>query len=93
VRIAFVEIMTDYGLEELQSLHRDLIALSESRLLNVERLWAQLEARIDEFRHLLEKAPRNEKSRQSLKTGITESNLHLLKREANFRFREDKDPG
>jgi nuclear pore complex protein Nup205 len=57
-------------LEGLESLHRDLLALSESRLVNVDRLWAQLEARIDEFRHLLEKAPRNEQSRRSLATGI-----------------------
>lgn len=56
-------------LEGLESLHRDLLALSESRLVNVDRLWAQLEARIDEFRHLLEKAPRSEQSRQSLATG------------------------
>ena len=58
------------SLEALQGLHRDLLALSESRLLNVERLWVQLEARIEEFRKLLDKSPRNEKSRQTLATGM-----------------------
>jgi nuclear pore complex protein Nup205 len=75
--------MSGYDLEELQSLHRDLIALSESRLLNVERLCVQLEARVDEFRHLLEKAPRNEKSRQILAAGNADSNLLTLEIEAD----------
>jgi nuclear pore complex protein Nup205 len=57
------------GLERLESLHRDLLSLSQLRLSNVERLWVQLEAHIGEFRHLLEKAPRNEQSRKSLTAG------------------------
>jgi nuclear pore complex protein Nup205 len=57
------------ALERLESLHRDLLSLSQLRLSNVERLWVQLEAHIGEFRHMLEKAPRNEQSRKSLTTG------------------------
>jgi nuclear pore complex protein Nup205 len=56
-------------LESLQTLHADLLAASESRLNNVERLWVQLESRIEEFRSLLDKRPRNDQSRQSLTTG------------------------
>lgn len=71
-------------LEDLENLHRDLLAQSEhrvasidgdlladaeQRLPNIERLWIQLEARIDEFRHLLEKSPRNDGSRKSLQSG------------------------
>lgn len=55
--------------EGLQLLHTDLIALSVSRLANLERLVAELDARIEEFRELLHKKPRNEQSRQSLATG------------------------
>ncbi len=57
------------SLERLESLHRDLLSLSQLRLSNVERLWLQLEAHIGEFKGLLEKAPRNEESRKSLATG------------------------
>lgn len=63
------------GLERLESLHRDLLSLSQLRLLNVERLWVQLEAHIEEFRRLLEKVPRNEQSRESLATGTFMSNV------------------
>jgi nuclear pore complex protein Nup205 len=68
--------MSAYGsLEGLQSLHRDLVALSESRLPNVERLWTQLQSRVEEFRVLLEKPPKNDTSRQSLSKGQKASAL------------------
>ena len=63
-------------LERLESLHRDLLALSELRLLNVERLWIQLEACIEDFRRLLEKNPRNEQSRKALATGMGSGSHH-----------------
>jgi hypothetical protein len=62
------------GLERLESLHRDILALSQYRLSNVERLWVQLEAHIGEFRHLLEKKTRSEQSRKSLATGTATLN-------------------
>src|SRR5438045_7956374 len=63
--------MSEVGvLEDFETLHRDLLALSESRLLNVERLWIQLEARIADFRRLLDKNSRNEQSRKTLATGM-----------------------
>ena len=56
-------------LESLQALHADLLALSESRLLNIERLGNQLDAHIKDFRALLDKKPRSDQSRQTLGTG------------------------
>ena len=57
------------GLVGLQGLHRDLLALEASRLVNVERLWADLEARVNEFRQLLDKPAKNETSRKALSSG------------------------
>lgn len=62
--------MTDPdSLEGLRGLHQDLLALSEARLTNVERLWVELESRVEEFRKLLDKSPKNEKSRQTVLAG------------------------
>lgn len=58
------------GLESLQALYLDLFALSESRISNVDRLEAQLNAHIEDFRNLLNKKSRNEQSRKSLGTGM-----------------------
>ena len=62
--------MEDLGtLVGLQDLHQDLLALDASRLRNVDRLWADLEARVDEFRQLLDKPAKNETSRKALLSG------------------------
>ena len=62
--------MEDSGaLVGLQDLHHDLLALDASRLRNVDRLWADLEARVDEFRKLLDKPAKNETSRKALLSG------------------------
>lgn len=58
------------SLESLQALKEDLYALSEARLSSIERLGAQLDAHIKDFRKLLDKKPRNDQSRQSLATGL-----------------------
>jgi nuclear pore complex protein Nup205 len=55
--------------ESFQALHADLLALSETRLLSVERLEDQLRAHINDFRALLEKKPRSDQSRAKLATG------------------------
>lgn len=57
------------GLVGLRGLHQDLLALEASRLRNVERLWADLEARVNEFRQLLDKPAKNETSRKALSSG------------------------
>ncbi|KAK3680136.1 hypothetical protein LTR78_000513 [Recurvomyces mirabilis] len=50
----------------LQSLQGDLIAFSESRLSNVDRLSAELDASIDDLRRLLDKSRKSETSRKEL---------------------------
>jgi len=64
-----MEMAGEESLARLQGLHRDLISLSESRLANVERLWLDLDAHVEEFRQLLHTKSKNEKSRKQLLTG------------------------
>ena len=54
------------SLARLQGLQADLVAFAESRLPNLERLWAELEESIDDFRNLLDRQRRNDKSRKGL---------------------------
>ena len=66
----FTTLMENPGrLEGLRGLHQDLLALDASRLHNIERLWADLEARVNEFRQLLDKPAKNETSRKALSSG------------------------
>lgn len=58
------------SLERLRDLYQDLLAFSETRLANVERLWLELESSVDEFRRLLDKPAKNNASRQSLSSGM-----------------------
>lgn len=55
--------------EGLRGLHQDLVALDESQLRNVDRLLTELEARVGDFKKLLDKSPKNEKSRNTLLSG------------------------
>jgi nuclear pore complex protein Nup205 len=57
-------------LERIHSLHEDLLVVPESRLLNVDRLWGELESRLEEFKKLLEKPSRSDGSRRTLTTGM-----------------------
>ncbi len=67
---SFHMVMVDsVSLDALRGLHQDLLALSEARLLNIERLWIQLESRVEEFRQLLNKRPKSEQSRQTVLSG------------------------
>jgi nuclear pore complex protein Nup205 len=59
----------DDSLTRLQGLQADLVAFSESRLLNVDRLWTELEDTIADFRRLLDRQNKNDRSRQALKAG------------------------
>jgi len=58
-------------LTKLQGLQADLVAFSESRLPNLERLWAELEATITDFRKLLDKKQRNDASRNALSASMS----------------------
>ncbi|KAI9716272.1 MAG: hypothetical protein M1812_005497 [Candelaria pacifica] len=57
------------GSDGLRGLYQDLLALAEARLPNVERLWAELEVRIEDFKKLLDKPPKNDRSRQTISSG------------------------
>lgn len=59
------------GLIGLQGLHQDLVEIDQGhQLRNVDRLWASLEARVGEFKQLLDKPSKNEESRKALLSGI-----------------------
>ena len=58
------------SLEALKGLHQDLIALSESRLATVERLWTDLEGHIEAFKKLLDKSSKNAVSRKAVSSGM-----------------------
>ncbi|SLM38825.1 Nucleoporin Nup186/Nup192/Nup205 [Lasallia pustulata] len=74
------------SLEGLRGIHQDLIALSEDRLPKVERLWVELEARIEDFRRLLDKVSKNDASRQTLSSGTI--TIDDLKYSVNDEFKE-----
>jgi Nuclear pore complex scaffold, nucleoporins 186/192/205 len=57
------------SLERLQGLYQDLIAFSNTKLANIERLWLELDASIEDFRKLLDKRPKSNTSRESLAKG------------------------
>ncbi|KAH0562716.1 hypothetical protein GP486_002621, partial [Trichoglossum hirsutum] len=64
-----VNMEDKYDIGRLQSLHRDLLALSESRLTNLERLWVELEGRLEELKKLLDKPSKNVQHRQMVSSG------------------------
>lgn len=58
------------SLDRLQGLYQDLLAFSETRLANIERLWVELEASVEDFRTLLDKPSKSNASRESIAKGI-----------------------
>jgi nuclear pore complex protein Nup205 len=58
------------SLERLRDLYEDLLAFSETRLANVDRLLLELESSVQEFRMLLDKPAKSNVSRQSLSSGV-----------------------
>lgn len=62
-------VFGDDSLDALKGLHQDLIAVTASRLPNIERLAAELESRVEELKKLLQKPTKNDKSRQTLSSG------------------------
>lgn len=66
--------MTDpEAVDRLRGLFQDLCAYTDSRLQNVDRLWQELEATIDDFRLLLDKPPKNDTSRRAVLSGTSQS--------------------
>ncbi|EDO00752.1 hypothetical protein SS1G_03225 [Sclerotinia sclerotiorum 1980 UF-70] len=73
------------SLNEIQALHSDLLALSNSRLSNLERLAIELDAHIAAFRNLLNHKSRNEQSRKSIEEGKVERDGQMYKINDDFK--------
>jgi nuclear pore complex protein Nup205 len=57
------------SLERLQGLHADLVAFSETRLINIDRLSQELEDSIQDFKNLLDKAATAASDRDAYNNG------------------------
>ena len=53
----------------LQGLHEDLLDLEQGRLRHIDKLWADLEAHVEEFKRLLDKPSKKEENRKTLISG------------------------
>ena len=58
-------------MERLQGLQRDLNVFTANHLSTIERLSAELDASIDDFRNLLDRKPRSESSRKAVNPSVT----------------------
>ena len=64
--------MQDYSRgNDLRSLHRDLISLTQGQLRTIDRLWIELESRISDFRLLLDDHKRKDASRKQIESGLS----------------------
>lgn len=57
-------------LESLQVLHRDLIALEEGRLRNIDKLCEEIKGHVEAFKKLLDKSQKSDTSRTKLRSGM-----------------------
>lgn len=57
------------SLARLNELYKDLVDFSQSRLVNIERLWLELEDSLQGFRSLLDKKSKSDESRRQLESG------------------------
>ncbi|OAP62814.1 hypothetical protein AYL99_02041 [Fonsecaea erecta] len=57
------------SLSRLQGLHADLVAFTETRLANIDRLWQELEDSIQDFRKLLDKSTPTSADRDAYNNG------------------------
>lgn len=53
----------------LRGLYQDLSAITESSIVNIDRLCFELEAHLEDFRALLDKPPKNDNSRKTVLSG------------------------
>jgi hypothetical protein len=58
------------SLERLQGLHADLLAFSETRLANIDRLWQELEGSVQDFRTLLDRPSPSAADREAYNNGM-----------------------
>ena len=57
------------GLESLRALHRDLIALEDGQIRNIDRLCNELKAHVEAFKNLLDRPAKSDASRKKLESG------------------------
>ena len=57
------------SLDQLEGLHQDLVAVTESRLSALERVLTELEDRVKEFRALLDHPKKSDASRGKIQSG------------------------
>lgn len=68
--------MTDQDdFTSLRGLHQDLLALERAQSISNERLWEDLDSRVDDFKKLLDRSPKNETSRNAILSGISQKNI------------------
>ena len=58
------------SLERLQGLHADLVAFTETRLANIDRLWHELSESIQDFKNLLDKSTAAPSDREAYNNGM-----------------------
>jgi len=58
------------SLSRLQGLHADLVAFTETRLANIDRLWQELEDSIQDFKKLLDKTTPTSADRDAYNNGV-----------------------
>ena len=73
----------------LQNLQRDLIAFTESKLQNIDRLSAELDASVNELKKLLEKTRKKEESRNAVNPTSTPKRDTLNIEGEEYRVTED----
>ncbi|KAK5122037.1 hypothetical protein LTR85_004283 [Meristemomyces frigidus] len=79
----------DDPLQRLRLLQRDLAAFAESRLPNVARLSAELDASIDDLKKLLEKKRKNEASRRELAPNTTPKPDTVKIQDVDYKINDD----
>jgi nuclear pore complex protein Nup205 len=58
------------SLERLQGLHADLVAFTEGRLANIDRLVQELQGTVSDFRKLLDKPTPSASDREKYNSGM-----------------------
>lgn len=79
----------DSAMERLQELQRDLVAFTDSRLGNLDRLAAELEGSVNDLRNLLRRNKRNDKSRTTVNPASTPRPDTIKLGDGEYRITED----
>lgn len=83
--------MSDLSLEALQAIHRDLVAVSEHRLDNIQALGEALESNAGQFEKLLDKTARSAASREAVNSGSLHDSSMGAAVVLMFEYRKNQD--